>query len=877
MTIVSGGRMSPREIGPRLTAAIGLLVLLLLGGRCDRQVGVDANPGPVSFADLVAWWRLDREGIPPDLGRDDLERLAAILDEGRAAWDAWMDVRWRPFLESASDDDEKTIADLDARKAADRRAAAADVLRAEAIAIDDRTVARLEEQGGLPAEAAARFGRWYRLERARRLAAGFATGGGSPASPEAIIAATPLPATARRAVVAVLDHSAVERTQAIDRYADARRRMSGLAERPVPPVSGDEPSQADRDSERIRSNFQAARRAVSLGAASALTEAAEAVDDEPASHRWRRMAARLLLAGSDPPSRHAGRMAACRLLVQFDTGDARAIDRASTAYLAGVRSLEDTLLQALVAGGAKEIESAIQTADAEIMRLQQTRDDAVRAAAGSDDGLAKAVLEAMSTGPRRAAEWRAIWMDRLSDERSAAVLEALGPAWVVPEEAGDSTSTWTLRLEVPGLDAETRRSIEVAVTRILDGPPRGDRSVPMSRDARDHPAVAALLDAHAEKVRDLLRREVSGFAAEMMILQSSAGDDTDVEAGMAMLEVARRAIDRLSGTLDDLDGELASALVVGGVVGGVAGGVAGGITGLDAADLDGWLARRSRNRWWIDPEIRRMIAPGGEMEVGVWARIEVAIESAALNPDSRELARGIERELGDRLGRARSATQQAVWRDLMAWLRKASAGDDDEGGPDWSALRHGAAEERAIDAEIRGLVADRLPELDAAALLDAWANERIPASAAWFGIGTDGFAARRRLAASPVGREAIAVAFDAWIAARARIRDAMQTWWSETASPPTVGDDGHRRDALRSHATIQIAIAGRRAVDGRLAADLVAILGPEALEDPFVRKLVASPIPVSQRLHREPDESRAPVADVSPFEVADTDEDPTLR
>jgi hypothetical protein len=224
--------------------------------------------------------------------------------------------------------------------------------------------------------------------------------------------------------------------------------------------------------------------------------------------------------------------------------------------------------------------------------------------------------------------------------------------------------------------------------------------------------------------------------------------------------------------------------------------------------------------------------------------------------------------LSDRLGLARQATQQAMWRDVEPWLRKWSAGDRAD-GPVWTTVKAQSAEERAIDAEIRRLIGERLPDLDAAALIDAWSAERVPAAAAWFAIGEDGFAARRRLSASAIGGEAVAIAFDDWMFARGALRDDMLTWWSETPSPPTTGDDGHRRDALRGESRVQIALARRRALDGRLAADLVRILGPNALDDPFVPRLVASPIPVSHRLGGKPDESRDPTAAISPFEISD--------
>ncbi|MFM1831889.1 MAG: hypothetical protein RLZZ461_205 [Planctomycetota bacterium] len=856
MSPVSGGMSGVRETGSRLVAVLGVLVILLVGGQCDRQVGVDANPGPVSLADLVAWWRLDREGVPPDLDQDDVERLAAILDEGRASWDAWMETRWRPFIESIpTDDDEEADAEPDAKKAARRRAVAADRLRTEAISLDDRTVRRIEEEGGLPPEAAARFGRWYRLERARRLAAGFATGGASPASPEAIVASASLDDRPRRAVVDVLDRTTVERQAGIDCYAAARRRTAALSDRAASWTADDGDERFGEEDRAIRTAFRDARRAVSLGAALALVDAATVVGDETVARRWRAMAARLLLADLESTNRHGGLAAATRRLVQLEGGDAAAIDRASQVYLDGAFAIEDSLSRMLVTGTTEEIHAATIEFDAAAVRLRQARDAAWRSAS-RDGGFAAAMLDATSKGPRRVAEWRSLWADRLTDEESSAVIAALGPAWIVPETLGDVDATWSVSLDVPALDEENRRTAASVIGRVFEGPPSARRPVPMTSEARTHPAVAMLLANHAADVRTLMRQELSGLVTRIATLGSSP-EDEQREAALETVRRARGDLDRMARGLDDLDGTLATTLL------------ATGIPGVDAAELDDWLARRARSRWWLDPEIRRAIAPGGEMEVGAWARFEVAVESAALPEESRDLALGIERELADRLGLARRATQQAVLRDVEAWLRASLDDDAIEGGPVWTTVTAQAAEERAIDAEIRRLIRERLPELDAAVLIDAWSAERVPAAAAWFAIGAEGFAARRRLSASAVGGEAVAMAFDEWLSARGALRDDMLTWWSETASPPTTGDDGHRRDAMRRETRVQIALARRRAMDGRLAVDLVRLLGPDALDDPFVRRLVASPIPVSQRLDRSPDESRAPAAAVSRFEVMD--------
>ncbi len=857
MSPVSGWMSGVRETGSRLVAVLGVLVILLVGGQCDRKVGVDANPGPVSLADLVDWWRLDRDGLPPDLDHDDAERLEAIFDEGRASWDAWMETRWRPFLESIRADERDEDTDPDLEKARRQRASAADGLRAEAIALDDRTVQRIEEEGGLPPETAARFGRWYRLERARRLAAGFATGGGSPASPEAIVASASLDDRQRRAVMGVLDRTVVARQVTIDRYAATRRwtaELSGRAASWTTDEDGEDEERIAAGDLAIRTEFRAASRAASLGAALALVDAATVVGDEIVARRWRSMAARLILADLESPARHQGLAAATGRLAQMEGGDTAAIDRASLAYLEGIRSIEDSLSRMLVTATTAEIDAATIELDAAAARLRQARDAAWRAAA-KDGGLLIAMLDATSKGPRRAGEWRSLWFDRLTDEESSAVVDALGPAWIVPEIFGDADATWSVSLDVPALDEEARRTAESVITRLFHGPPSARQPVPMTSEARTHPAVATLLATHAEDVRALLQQELSDLVLRVAALDSSSEDER-LEASIETVRRTSGGLDRLARGLDKLDGTLATTLV------------ATGIAGIDPGDLDDWLARRTRSRWWLDPEIRRTIAPGGEMEVGVWARFDVAIDSAVVSAESRELALGIERELADRLGRARQATQQAMWRDVEPWLRKWSAGDRAD-GPVWTTVKAQSAEERAIDAEIRRLIRERLPDLDAAVLIDAWSAERVPAAAAWFAIGADGFTARRRLTASAIGGEAVAIAFDEWMSARGALRDDMLTWWSETPSPPTTGDDGHRRDALRGETRVQIALARRRALDGRLAADLVRILGPNALDDPFVRRLVASPIPVSQRLNRSPDESRAPAASVSPFDVAD--------
>ncbi len=361
MSPVSGWMSGVGETGSRLVAVLGVLVILLVGGHCDRKVGVDANPGPVSLADLVDWWRLDRDGLPPDLDHDDVERLEAIFDEGRASWDAWMETRWRPFLESIRADERDEDTDPDLEKARRRRASAADGLRAEAIALDDRTVQRIEEEGGLPPETAARFGRWYRLERARRLAAGFATGGGSPASPEAIVASASLDDRQRRAVMGVLDRTAVARQVTIDRYAATRRwtaELSGRAASWTTDEDGEDEERIAAGDLAIRTEFRAASRAASLGAALALVDAATVVGDEIVARRWRSMAARLILADLESPARHQGLAAATRRLAQMEGGDTAAIDRASLAYLDGIRSIEDSLSRMLVTATTAEIDAA---------------------------------------------------------------------------------------------------------------------------------------------------------------------------------------------------------------------------------------------------------------------------------------------------------------------------------------------------------------------------------------------------------------------------------------------------------------------------------------------------------------------------------------
>ncbi len=830
-----------------VVAILGLLVLLLLGGQCDRKVGVDASPGPVSLADLVAWWRLDRDGVPPDLDHESLDRLAAIFDEGRASWDAWMETRWRPFIESLPADEEDRG---DRRKAIRRRLSAADGLRAEMIALDDRTVLRIEQEGGLPPETAARFGRWYRLERARRLAAGFATGGGSPASPEAIVASAPLDGLQRRAVVMALDDTVAERTAGIMRFA-AERRRTGECRDAGPSIFG-KPARDPAD-EEVLAQFEAARWETSRGAALALVDAARVVGDEAVALRWRSMAARLLLGDVESPGLHRGLVAATRMLANLDVGDVAAIDRASHAYVDGIQANEKALEQVLDTGSMEEIEAAATMATARAAELRAVRNQALKLATNAEGGLAAAMLDLVDEGPRRAAEWRSLWFDRLTDEDAATVIAALGPSWVVPEDFGDAEAAWGLSLDGLPLPLKQRVGLEFLLARVFEGPPSGRKPVPMSDAARTHPVVASLLSTHSSSVRVLLQRDLAELVKLVgpMIMKGESEPDAAVETITRVAD----GVDRLVRDLAELDGDLAMNLA------------ACGVDGINAAELDNWLARRARDRWWLDPEMRRLIAPGGEMEIGVWGRFDVAIQSATLPAESRDVALGIERELADRIGQARQRAQRGTLADLATSMQQAE--DEGSRGPVWTTIKAQAAEERAIDAEIRRLIRERLPDLDAAILIDAWSAERVPAAAAWFAIGEDGFTARRRLTASAIGGEAVAIAFDEWMSARGALRDDMLTWWSEAPSPPTTGDDGHRRDALRGESRVQIALARRRALDGRLAADLVRILGPNALDDPFVRRLVASPIPVSQRLGGKPDESRDPTAAISPFEISD--------
>ena len=803
--------------GVRGVAFLGLVVLML-GGQCSRSVGIDAVVGPPTAADVAAWCRLEsaRGTAVPD--RASVERILAATTRGLDAREVWLEGRWRSQIErfeamGPANTDVTPVEALERWRRWRSLATDADRARNDARASDAAAIAEIVDAMSLDADAAGRFERWWRLERAARLAGGFAPRGGTPASPERIVAGglRALAPEVAGGVIDALDRTATARADAVEAWAIARRDLA-LLDLASPRaewygVSLDDPKTREAVDElaAVRASaakaFGEARAKVTALTVVAFQDAAKAAAPERIADRWRRFAARLAVGELPSPARHAKKLGDARRGAGDDAEAIAGIDEADRRFRERSGSLEAELLRAMELGDATTLATVVDEVRRKAVSVASERDAALKpfivvdrfplpTVAPEDDGWGDLVIESKSMGPGELSE------------------------------------------------------LVVFSRNLLLPPSRSGDEGPTAFGLSDDPVVAVVVERHDEIYRAAVARALGEMFDEIAMIMEG-GDDavaSEYDRRERAYRGVRRRIESLVSTLNEVDADLAASLV------------AATPEGLDVASVDRWLARRMRGRIEVSPALAIVaLKQGGSLVlVGGWARFERAVAQAGLTPAGRVAALRIEDDLADRLGAFRQSVNTAILDDLEPLVRDSEGFD--RGSTAWPHLRGLREREGVLDRSVRASVAAGLPDREAARLLDAWAIERNPGLADWFAIGPDGFETADRFAAAHDDRLGVSVALDAWVSRRAMLRDEVDAWWSAHPEPPAVSGEADRLESMRRSPEMIHAEATRRDLDGRLALELIAMLGRSALDDPFVQRLIAAPVPIGLRLSASADE-----------------------